>query len=41
MNLEISVAGTEIFMVLGSAAPELLKQTSETLAGRIAYHQWR
>ena len=27
------------FLVLGSAAPELLKQTSETLAGRIAYHQ--
>ena len=27
------------FPVLGSAAPELLKQTSETLAGRIAYHQ--
>jgi len=26
------------FLVLGSAAPELLKQTSETLAGRIAYH---
>lgn len=27
------------FLVLGSAAPELLRQTSETLAGRIAYHQ--
>jgi uncharacterized protein len=27
------------FLVLGSAAPELLKQTAETLAGRIAYHQ--
>jgi len=27
------------FLVLGSAGPELLKQTSETLAGRIAYHQ--
>jgi hypothetical protein len=26
------------FLVLGSAAPELLKQSSETLAGRIAYH---
>ena len=27
------------FLVLGSASPELLRQTSETLAGRIAYHQ--
>lgn len=27
------------FLILGSAGPELLKQTSETLAGRIAYHQ--
>jgi predicted AAA+ superfamily ATPase len=27
------------FLVLGSAAPELLRQSSETLAGRIAYHQ--
>ncbi len=26
------------FLVLGSAAPELLQQSSETLAGRIAYH---
>ncbi|MBS1153604.1 MAG: family ATPase [Myxococcaceae bacterium] len=26
------------FLVLGSASPELLKQTSETLAGRIAFH---
>jgi len=26
------------FLVLGSAAPELLRQTSETLAGRIAHH---
>jgi uncharacterized protein len=26
------------FLVLGSAAPELLRQTSETLAGRIVYH---
>ena len=26
------------FLVLGSASPELLKQSSETLAGRIAYH---
>src|ERR1039458_9825218 len=25
------------FLVLGSASPELLKQSSETLAGRIAY----
>jgi hypothetical protein len=27
------------FLVLGSAGPELLRQTSETLAGRIAYHR--
>jgi hypothetical protein len=27
------------FLVLGSAAPELLRQGSETLAGRIAYHE--
>jgi predicted AAA+ superfamily ATPase len=26
------------FLVLGSATPELLQQSSETLAGRIAYH---
>ncbi len=26
------------FLVLGSAAPELLRQSSETLAGRIVYH---
>jgi len=26
------------FLVLGSAAPELLRQSSETLAGRIAFH---
>jgi len=26
------------FLVLGSASPELLRQTSETLAGRIAFH---
>jgi len=26
------------FLVLGSAAPELLKQTSESLAGRVAFH---
>ncbi|MHB8876726.1 MAG: ATP-binding protein [Myxococcaceae bacterium] len=26
------------FLVLGSAAPELLRQSSESLAGRIAYH---
>lgn len=25
------------FLVLGSASPELIKQSSETLAGRIAY----
>ena len=27
------------FLVLGSASPHLLRQTSETLAGRIAYHE--
>lgn len=27
------------FLLLGSASPELLKQTSESLAGRIAYHE--
>jgi predicted AAA+ superfamily ATPase len=27
------------FLVLGSASPPLLRQTSETLAGRIAYHE--
>ena len=27
------------FLVLGSASPELLKQSSETLAGRILYHK--
>lgn len=27
------------FLVLGSASPDLLRQTSESLAGRIAYHQ--
>jgi uncharacterized protein len=27
------------FLVLGSASPELLRQSSETLAGRIFYHQ--
>ncbi len=27
------------FLVLGSASPDLLRQTSETLAGRIAYHE--
>ena len=30
-------AGTR-FLVLGSASPDLLRQTSESLAGRIAYH---
>lgn len=29
------------FLVLGSASPDLLRQTSETLAGRIAYHHLR
>lgn len=33
-------AGTPArFLVLGSASPELLRQTSETLAGRIAFHE--
>ena len=27
------------FLVLGSASPQLLRQTSETLAGRVAFHQ--
>ena len=27
------------FLILGSASPELLQQSSETLAGRIAYHE--
>lgn len=27
------------FLVLGSAAPDLLRQSAETLAGRIAYHE--
>ena len=27
------------FLVLGSASPKLLRQTSETLAGRLAFHQ--
>ena len=27
------------FLVLGSASPEMLRQSSETLAGRIAYHE--
>jgi hypothetical protein len=30
---------TTRFLVLGSAGPELLRQSSETLAGRIAYHE--
>lgn len=30
--------GSTRFLVLGSASPEMLKQSSETLAGRIAYH---
>ena len=29
------------FLVLGSAAPDLLRQGSETLAGRIAFHELR
>lgn len=31
--------GRAKFLVLGSASPDLLAQTSETLAGRIVYHQ--
>jgi hypothetical protein len=31
--------GRRRFLVLGSASPELLQQSSETLAGRIAYHE--
>jgi predicted AAA+ superfamily ATPase len=31
--------GGRRFLVLGSASPELLRQTSESLAGRIAYHE--
>src|SRR5439155_15380110 len=27
------------FLVLGSASPDLLRQSSETLAGRIAFHE--
>ena len=27
------------FLVLGSASPDLLRQTSESLAGRVAYHE--
>jgi predicted AAA+ superfamily ATPase len=30
---------TARFLLLGSASPELLRQSSETLAGRIAYHR--
>jgi predicted AAA+ superfamily ATPase len=29
------------FLVLGSASPELLRQSAETLAGRIAFHELR
>jgi hypothetical protein len=32
-------AGPARFLVLGSAGPDLLRQSSETLAGRIAYHE--
>jgi uncharacterized protein len=31
--------GTTRFLVLGSASPELLRQGSESLAGRIVYHE--
>jgi predicted AAA+ superfamily ATPase len=30
---------TTRFLVLGSASPDMLRQTSETLAGRIVYHE--
>ena len=30
---------TTRFIVLGSASPDLLRQRSETLAGRIVYHE--
>ncbi len=30
---------TARFLILGSASPDLLRQSSETLAGRIAYHE--
>jgi predicted AAA+ superfamily ATPase len=32
---------TTQFLVLGSASPDLLRQSSETLAGRIVYHELR
>ena len=32
-------SNTARFLVLGSAGPELLRQSSESLAGRIAYHE--
>lgn len=31
--------GAGHFLILGSASPELLRQSSESLAGRIAYHE--
>lgn len=31
--------GARRFLVLGSASPDLLRQTSETLAGRVAHHE--
>jgi predicted AAA+ superfamily ATPase len=31
--------GDARFLILGSASPELLRQSSESLAGRIAYHE--
>ena len=33
--------GPARFLVLGSASPAMLRQTSETLAGRIGYHELR
>lgn len=31
--------GTARFLILGSAAPELLRHTAESLAGRVAFHE--
>lgn len=35
----VDASASRRFILLGSASPELLRQTSETLAGRIAYHR--
>jgi predicted AAA+ superfamily ATPase len=34
-------SGTARFLILGSASPDLLRQGSESLAGRIAFHELR